>query len=43
MVAAGWPRYDENVAKADEVVYTPEIAVTGVHVDAIAGFMEDLA
>ena len=24
----------------DEVVYTPEIAVTGVHVDAIAGFME---
>ena len=28
---------------ADEVVYTPEIAVTGVHVDAIAAFMEDLA
>jgi PmbA protein len=28
---------------ADEVVYTPEIAVTGVHVDAIAGFMEALA
>ena len=27
---------------ADEVVYTPEIAVTGVHVDAIAGFMETL-
>ena len=27
----------------DEVVYTPEIAVTGVHVDAIAGFMETLA
>ena len=27
---------------ADEVVYTPEIAVTGVHVDAIAGFMEAL-
>ena len=26
----------------DEVVYTPEIAVTGVHVDAIAGFMETL-
>ena len=26
----------------DEVVYTPEIAVTGVHVDAIAGFMEKL-
>jgi len=24
----------------DEVVYTPEIAVTGVHVDAIAGSME---
>jgi len=24
------------------VVYTPEIAVTGVHVDAIAGFMETL-
>jgi hypothetical protein len=24
-------------------VYTPEIAVTGVHVDAIAGFMEALA
>jgi len=24
----------------DEVVYTPEIAVTGVHVDALAGFME---
>ena len=28
---------------ADEIVYTPEIAVTGVHVDAIAGFMEALA
>jgi PmbA protein len=28
---------------ADEVVYTPEIAATGVHVDAIAGFMEALA
>jgi len=28
---------------ADEVVYAPEIAVTGVHVDAIAGFMEDLS
>ncbi len=27
---------------ADEVVYTPELAVTGVHVDAIAGFMEAL-
>lgn len=27
---------------ADEVVYTPEIAVAGVHVDAIAGFMEAL-
>jgi PmbA protein len=27
---------------ADEVVYTPEIAVTGVHVDAIAGFMDAL-
>ncbi|MBI4635029.1 MAG: TldD/PmbA family protein [Candidatus Rokubacteria bacterium] len=27
---------------ADEVAYTPEIAVSGVHVDAIAGFMEDL-
>jgi predicted Zn-dependent protease len=27
---------------ADEVVYAPEIAVTGVHVDQIAGFMEDL-
>jgi PmbA protein len=26
----------------DEVVYTPEIAVSGVHVDAIAGFMETL-
>ena len=28
---------------AEEVVYTPEIAVTGVHVDAIVGFMEALA
>jgi PmbA protein len=28
---------------ADEVVYAPEIAVTGVRVDAIAGFMESLA
>jgi len=28
---------------ADEIVYTPEIAVTGVHADAIAGFMEALA
>ncbi len=27
---------------ADEVVYAPEIAVRGVHVDEIAGFMEDL-
>ncbi len=27
---------------ADEVVYAPEIAVAGVHVDAIAGFMEKL-
>jgi hypothetical protein len=27
---------------ADEVVYAPEVAVTGVHVDEIAGFMEDL-
>ena len=28
---------------ADEVVYAPEIAVAGVHVDEIAGFMEALA
>lgn len=28
---------------ADEVVYAPEIAVTGVHVDEIAAFMEELA
>src|SRR5207249_2018260 len=27
---------------ADEVVYTPEIAVRGVHVDEIATFMEEL-
>jgi len=27
---------------ADEVVYAPEVAVRGVHVDEIAGFMEDL-
>ncbi|MGH7414024.1 MAG: TldD/PmbA family protein [Candidatus Rokuibacteriota bacterium] len=27
---------------ADEVVYAPAIAVAGVHVDAIAGFMEEL-
>ena len=27
---------------ADEVVYAPEIAVTGVHVDEIARFMEEL-
>ncbi len=27
---------------ADEVVYAPEVAVTGVHVDEIAGFMEGL-
>src|SRR4029077_12720428 len=26
---------------ADEVVYAPEVAVTGVHVDEIAGFMEE--
>ncbi|MBM4442864.1 MAG: hypothetical protein FJ027_20810 [Candidatus Rokubacteria bacterium] len=26
---------------ADEVAYTPELAVSGVRVDAIAGFMED--
>jgi predicted Zn-dependent protease len=28
---------------ADEVVYAPSIAVSGVHVDAIAPFMEGLA
>jgi PmbA protein len=28
---------------ADEVAYAPELAVSGVRVDAIAGFMEDLA
>ena len=28
---------------ADEVAYAPEIAVSGVQVDAIGGFMEDLA
>ena len=27
---------------ADEVAYTPEIAVSSVRVDAIASFMEDL-
>ena len=27
---------------ADEIVYAPSIAVSGVHVDAIAGFMEGL-
>ena len=27
---------------ADEVVYAPEIAVAGVHVEEIAGFMEGL-
>jgi predicted Zn-dependent protease len=27
---------------ADEVVYAPEIAVSGIHVEEIAGFMEDL-
>jgi predicted Zn-dependent protease len=27
---------------ADEVVYAPEIAVAGIHVEEIAGFMEDL-
>ena len=27
---------------ADEVVYAPEIAVRGVHVDEVAGFMERL-
>src|SRR6267378_1637888 len=27
---------------ADEVVYAPEVAVTGVHIDEIAGFMEEL-
>jgi hypothetical protein len=28
---------------ADEVVYAPEVAVQGLHVEAIAGFMEELA
>ena len=28
------------VRAADEVVYAPELAVSGVHVDEIAGFME---
>jgi len=27
---------------ADEVVYAPEVAVTGVRIDEIAGFMEEL-
>jgi hypothetical protein len=27
---------------ADEVVYTPEVAVSGVHVDEIAAYMEDI-
>jgi PmbA protein len=27
---------------ADEVVYAPEVAVRGVHLDEIAGFMEEL-
>jgi predicted Zn-dependent protease len=27
---------------SDEVAYVPEIAVRGVHVNEIAGFMEDL-
>jgi len=27
---------------ADEVVYAPELAVSGVHVDQIAGFMEEI-
>ncbi len=31
------------VWSADEVVYAPEIAVAGVHVDEIAGFMDALA
>jgi hypothetical protein len=28
---------------ADEVVYAPEVAVRGVRVEEIAGFMEELA
>lgn len=32
-----------TVWAADEVVYAPEIAVTGIRVDEIAGFMEGLA
>jgi predicted Zn-dependent protease len=28
---------------ADEVAYTPEIACAGIHVEAIAGYMEELA
>lgn len=35
--AKGTPRW-----AADDIVYTPEMAVSGVHVDAIAGFMEGL-
>jgi len=31
-----------KVWTADEVVYAPELAVSGVHVDEIAGFMEGL-
>jgi hypothetical protein len=27
---------------ADEVAYTPEIAVSGVPIEGIAGFMEDI-
>ncbi|MGH7331791.1 MAG: metallopeptidase TldD-related protein, partial [Candidatus Rokuibacteriota bacterium] len=27
---------------ADEVVYAPELVVSGVHVDQIAGFMEEI-
>lgn len=42
VVAVGRVGRATQVWGADEVVYTPEIAVSGVHVDEIAGFMEDL-
>ncbi len=43
VVAVTAQRKGTIVWAADEVVYAPEIAVSGVHVEEIAGFMDSLA
>ncbi len=42
IIGIGKRRRETLVWAADEIVYTPEIAVKGVHVEEIAGYMETL-